>query len=85
MNTGGCRLAEIFPVGPGTSAVTPMASGFVDGAGELVGLHSDQTYESAVLALCEAPNNSLYGNERVGLIADFDIDIDCRCSVPAVR
>jgi hypothetical protein len=51
-----------------------MASGFVDGAGELVGLHSDQTYESAVLALCEAPNNSLYGNERVGLIADFDIN-----------
>ena len=51
-----------------------MASGFVDGAGELVGLHSDQTYQSAVLALCEAPNNRLYGNERVGLIVDFDID-----------
>src|ERR1700730_4924737 len=43
----------------------------VDGAGELVGLPSDQAYQSAVLVLREAPNNRLYGNERVGLVADL--------------
>jgi hypothetical protein len=55
---------------------------YVDGAGELVGLHSDQAYQSAVLVLCETPNNRLYGNERVGLVADFDIDIDVVAQCP---
>ena len=48
----------------------------IDGARELVGLHSDQAYESAVPVLREAPDNLLYRDEDVGLVADLDLDID---------
>ncbi len=48
----------------------------IDGARELVGLHPDQAYEAAVPVFREAPDNFLYRDENVGLVADLDVDID---------
>jgi hypothetical protein len=43
----------------------------IDGARELVGLHSDQAYEAAIPVLGEAPDNLLYRDEGVGLVPDL--------------
>jgi hypothetical protein len=48
----------------------------IDGAHELIGLHADQAYESAVPIVREALDNFPYRNENVGLVAHSDLDID---------